>query len=346
MTHDSHMQLQGTEDYSHRVNVGEARKFFVVYLAFALPAASVYAATIALIVATKTYHQFIHRLRLYLAIAGLAHAVAIALEVSPADISRNDNSTVVVKSGWDWACTLFGAFGQYCSIFQTLVTAWISVYVFTLVAFYEQLKRRRHEVVGLVVVIFAPLLLTWEPLIGASYGLTGTACWISDDYGRNSSLGFTLSIALSLVPNTILTLASILLLVLASVLLAWAASKRNGYLRKQNRKALKQVLPLMLYPAAYFITYLVFLVLIVSGASDDATDVIVVSLLQTCSLVLMTSLLLHEKFRVNCKGMFSSLCRRAGSQHVILVSKASVSETSDVRTNIQHSENEMLINRV
>lgn len=332
---------------NRRISFGEARNLFVLYLTFALPAACVYGAAIALIVVTKTYRHLIHRLRLYLAVAGLAHAVTIALELSPVDISRYDNSTVMVKSGWDWACTLIGALAQYCSIFQTLVTAWISFYVLALVAFYEQLKKqRKHEIVGLAVVVFAPLLLTWEPFIGASYGLAGTSCWISDDYGRNTSLGYTLRIAVNLAPVTILTLVSIMLLVVAILLLSRNSGRRNGYLRKQNRKAMKQVLPLMLYPGAYFITYLVYLILILSDASDvtDVTDVIVVSLLQACSVVLLISLLLHEKFLSNCREWLSNLCRRAESQHVILVTTTSV--TSAVRNDVQHSENEALVHSV
>lgn len=325
--------MQDTEsdsDFRHRINVGEARKVVAVYLVFAILAASVYAIAIVLIVVTKTYRQFIYRLRLYLAIAGCAHAVAIALEIMPADIAnRPDNATVAVKSGWDKACTFFGAFGQYCSILQTLAIAWISFYVFMLITgFHERLKKRKYEVAGVVLVACVPALFTWEPFIGDSYGLTGTTCWIADSYERNSSLSQTLNIVSNVAPATLLVSVSVLLLVAANLVLVKNATKRDGLTRKQNWKAMRQLLPLMLYPIIYFLTYIVDSILIASRAAGDITDVIVVSLLQTCSFALLISLFLHSAFRSKCR----ALCLSRFSRYKML--ESIVSETTVIRSQI------------
>ena len=328
-----------SSDANVRIDVEEAKQFIAVYLAFAAPAAVVYIITIALILVTKTYRQFLQRLRLYLALAGLVHAAAIGLEVLPADISQPANTTVEVKRGWDWACMLFGAFGQYCSVLQTLVTAWISFYVFMLVAFHEQLKQRRHEAVGLFIVVSAPILLTWEPFIQRSYGLMGASCWISDGYGRNASLGSKFVIAVSLVPNTLMTLVSILLLTAANVLLIKGALRRSGYLRRQNWKALKEILPLMLYPTAYCLSFIVDLILIAADVPDAVIDATTVSLIQLCSLALLVSLFLHVNFLVHCRRACS--CR--GSQHVILPAVPSISDTTVGCKNVQQAEKDALI---
>ena len=312
----------------------------VVYVAFAVPATLAYVATIALIVATKSHRQFIHRLRLYLAIAGLLHAVAIALEVLPADISRPDDTTVRVKSGWDGACVFFGAFGQYCSILGTLVTSWISFYVFMLVTFQsEKLKQRKHEIVGLIFVLCVPLLLTWEPFIGGLYGLAGTSCWISDDYGRNTSLGSTMLIAVNSVPITLMTAVSILLLVAATVLLIRGAVRKKSYLRKQHWKALKGVIPLMLFPSAFCLSYVVGLIFIALDFLEGIADVVVVSLIQSCSFALLASLFLHANFHANCRTM----CSARGKQHEVLPDEMNYSETTPAYNSVQHKSKDLNI---
>lgn len=83
-----------------RSELGDVRSYIIVFLAFAVAATLVYTATVALIVVTKIYRHYVHRLTMYLAAAGLLHAVAIGLEVIPIDLSRPDNSTVSLRDNW------------------------------------------------------------------------------------------------------------------------------------------------------------------------------------------------------------------------------------------------------
>lgn len=125
----------------------------------------------------------------------------------------------------------------------------------------------------------------------------------------------------------------------ANLVLVKGALKRGGYWREHYWKALKHVLPLMLYPTAYFLTYMVKMILLAIYVSQRISYLIVASLLLACSFVLLVSLLLQEKFVSNCRLIFSSRCSRYGGLQSALAESI---DTTSIR-NLNNAESDGLI---
>ena len=286
-----------------RTTLGEVRSYIAVFLAFATAATLVYAATIALIILTKIKRHYTHRLQLYLAAAGLLHAIAIGLEVIPIDSDRPDNTTVSLRDNWGGVCVAIGFFAQYLTIFQTQVIVWISFYAFVLVALQRKLSQPKHEATFLLIVLLGSFLFAWEPFISHSYGQSGPSCWISDGVGRNSSLGPIFKLTVNVVPIFVMTFGGLVMLLVSSAILLRGSMKRDSPLRSKYRMALKELLPLLVYPTVYFVIIFVRIVVDFAYNFNDPTlnDVIFVSLLQTTSVALLLSVFMHGSVcRVIC----------------------------------------------
>ena len=286
-----------------RTTLGEVRSYIAVFLAFATAATLVYAATIALIILTKIKRHYTHRLQLYLAAAGLLHAIAIGLEVIPIDSDRPDNTTVSLRDNWGGVCVAIGFFAQYLTIFQTQVIVWISFYAFVLVALQRKLSQPKHEATFLLIVLLGSFLLAWEPFIHHSYGQSGPSCWISDGVGRNSSLGPIFKLTVNVVPIFAMTFGGLVMLLVSSAILLRGSMKRDSPLRSKYRMALKELLPLLVYPTVYFVIIFVRIIVDFAYNFNDPTlnDVIFVSLLQTTSVALLLSVFMHGSVcRVIC----------------------------------------------
>ena len=85
----------------------------LIYLntAFAVIGCLAALSAVLLILLTKAYHQYVHRLQLYLAILCLGFAAAVGLETLP--VSTDVNATVTVREGWGDACVAIGCIVQY-----------------------------------------------------------------------------------------------------------------------------------------------------------------------------------------------------------------------------------------
>ena len=128
--------------------------------------------TIALVLVTKSYHVFVHRLTAYLAVPVCLLTFAFLL---PIGAIRVDGESVTYVST---LCTIAGFLVQYIVWVETAVSCWINVYVFVLAMFGVQMNKQKHEVAGVVLSIFLPLLLSWEPIVQNLYGPAGAWCWI------------------------------------------------------------------------------------------------------------------------------------------------------------------------
>lgn len=286
---------------SSGISVALAKQYVAVHSFFAIAATLVYGSTALMVLAAKAHRMYIHRLTLYLAIAGSLHAFWMGLEVLPTDLSLPDNSTVAVRPGWYGACVFFAFTAQYLSFSKALVMVWICLYVFWLVVFGQQKKQRRHEVTGALVVLLVPALFTWEPFLRHSYGLEGAVCWITGDYDQgNSSFGYIVKMAFSIVPHCLLSFAGMVLIVAAILSLSKEVlCKKNSYTARHHCKALSEVLPLVAYPCVY---YLIFVSRVVISFSDESVDAgvnnaVATCLVQSSSVVLLVSLFMHASYR-------------------------------------------------
>ena len=289
--------------------VGTAKMIASLYSSFAALATIMYVIAIVLIIKTRAYQKFIHRLTLYLCFGGLFRALSLGFEVVPVDLEQSpDSSPAAVRAGWDAVCALSGFLVQYSGLLQTSIVVWISVYLFVTVLFPKRIEQRskRHEVAGLVAVVLAPLLLAWEPFLTHSYGLWGTICWIKDNpcHINDTSLEYNAVYALWLVsvPHVTLTQLSLLLMGLALLALSRRVYKKILKHRYHHWYAIKEIAPLMLYPIVYSAIFFGRMVGLLAGNSSTLFGEVTVCLIQLCSATLPLSLLVRSSVR-------SALCR-------------------------------------
>ncbi|KAL5474728.1 hypothetical protein EMCRGX_G026715 [Ephydatia muelleri] len=239
---------------SNCTTVREVKPIITMYSVFSVAATLFYVAAIGIIVKKKLHRQFIHRLSVYLALGGLLRAMAIWISVMPVDIQQPDDSNVSVRDGWMGVCSFGGFLNQYTGFIQTFTVVWLAIYIFFGVVYLKQLTQRKYELAGLATIVLAPLLLTWEPLIYTSYGLSTTICWIAvpSCYTQNNAATYYV-LLISAIPQIILTQFGLFIMSIAMISLL-----RKIYLKFYEHHywlAMKEILPLMLFPLLYSLVF-------------------------------------------------------------------------------------------
>ena len=268
-------------------------------------------ATIVLIFSLKIHRQYIHRLQLYIAIFCCLFNAALAVEIIPVDTS---GPCVTVKRGWNKACIAFGFTSQYFGYAKSFSMLWVCWYVFMLAMFKVQVKR---EMAGIMVVLILPSLFSWIPFFHRSYGLNGVWCWIKDDAISNHSFyGGTLQSGLVAGTDLVVHLVSTVMIVAVGVMFCKGAYAHNSILKHQHVLALKEVLPLLVYPSIDCMGAIVVAVktgyfIAVHGHSENSylIQMVAIAVIQVSTVLLPLSLLLHPSVR-------SLACPR--KQHKIL----------------------------
>ena len=168
--------------------------------------------SILIVLATRSYRRFVHRLYLYLAVAG-------------AWISIGQFAYWGRTEGYVIYWVTHFAYGLLCYSF---LIAWVGVYVFVLVVCRVQLKR---EKLILLAVLFAPVTLCWVPATVFGLRWNTVAC----DAG------------LALVPIAVVIvlvcLVSIAALVVVIATLFRGIFGKGAMFPVYHRKALKEVMP-------------------------------------------------------------------------------------------------------
>ena len=281
-----------------------------LYSIFASISVLFYVTAIVLIVKARAYRLFLHRLTLYLAIGGILRSLAYMLQVLPVEVNPQDGHTVELRKGWGGACVFGGFMIQYMGFVQAFTVTWTCCYLFGLVMFQKQWKQLKHETAGLAIIVFAPFLFTWEPFVTDSYGLLGTRCWIKNrDCSDQYDLTFVYQMAINVVPNFLL-----LVLCLSLLTAAVASLTRNALakvLMSQHWLAIKEILPLAIYPLCYMLVVSGRLLALVVGKYTNDVGHSFMALSQLCSLTLPVSLLLRSNLR-------RSLCSRKKEEHMPL----------------------------
>ena len=304
----------GSNASSNCFTTGDAKTTIAVFSTFGAIAFLFYIATILLIFTSRLYRVFAHRLTLYLAIGGLLRAVTLWLTVVPLDIQLPENHSASLRdgSGWESLCVLGGFLTQYSVFLQTFTVVWICAYVFVAVVLQKQLQALKHEIIGLVTVLSAPLMFTWEPFVTNSYGLTGTRCWIKNSVCDSyDSRALIYGLVIHVVPHLLLTLTGLVLLITAIISLARKVSVKSPKpIDRLYCVTMKGILPLMVYPLFYSLIYLMSVISLIWKTNHHFLNVtgtvVFVSLIQMCSCLLLLSLVLGPRFRGN-------LCLRARS---------------------------------
>lgn len=279
--------------------------------------------TIVLIAVTRTYRTQIHRLRLYLAVACLLFAVTLGFETLPVDFNKSNGAvSVTVRQGWNGACTAVGFFAQYFAYSKTLAIVWVSFYIFAVAILKKELHKPSREIAGVLTVFLLPALITWVPLVGNTYGLTGTWCWIRSTCNASYPLGTPFQLGLSLVPAALLHMVSLTFIVPVILLFCKrAVTTANGrHKRQQNFEALKETAPLLVYPTLYSLLvmadtlYTICLEAGLPSSQFDVAEMTIISLYQLFALALPASFLLHP----SVQRILASRCGKSLDESIAL----------------------------
>ena len=287
------------DNQSNCTSVSTARIILTVYLTSSGVATIFYLAAVYLIIKTRIYKQLIHRLALYLSIGGLFRAVANMFRVIPVDVGQPDSSTAALRggNGWNGLCVFGAVFTQYTGFVQTFTVVWICVYIFLIAVFSKRLGEKRHETLGVVIIIFGPALFIWEPFVTNSYGFDDVGCGIKDatcPEDVNPALGYKLG--LNVVPQLLMTLVGLGLL-LISIIVLTAKARRTRNMHGLSQSAVLKIWPLAIYPFLYSLIYVGRMVGLAVNEDTNVSDVGTLSLLQAASAVVPISLVVHYEVR-------------------------------------------------
>ena len=245
-------------------------------------------ATIILFVVVKAYRSYVHRLTLYLAITSLFFAVSLGISMAPIN---TDRLPISPRNGWGDTCIAFGFLTQYFVYSSTLATLWLCANVFALSVFNVKIGKRgcTCEVGGYLVIFFVPCLVFWIPILNNSFGQTSVWCWI-----RCVPQVGSLTFAASLGPLLALYLISVVMVFV--VVVKFLIELKRGHVRDAHKAALKEVLPLLIYPGMYSVVFGVA-VFAPLYFSNGLTISIFRAVIQAIRILLPISFLLHPSIR-------------------------------------------------
>ncbi len=130
---------------------------------------------IAVIIALRQYHTFVHRLLVYLLVVASFHGVISGFEMAP---THHNSREIEVRHGLKPMCSAIGFAVQVTESQFLMVCTWILVFLVLLVVFRYRANSKRHEIAGLMISLGLPLTFNWLPFINNLYGLAGPWCWI------------------------------------------------------------------------------------------------------------------------------------------------------------------------
>ncbi|KAL5481405.1 hypothetical protein EMCRGX_G021554 [Ephydatia muelleri] len=270
--------------------------------------------TIVMVLLSKAYRSYIHRLTLYLAISSLFAALSTGITVLPVDTSSVPTLSLRQGSGWNDTCVTFAFLVQYFTFSSTFATLWISSNVFALVTCRMLLNQRRCDIAGLLFTFVLPLLVAWIPFIGDTFGLTTVWCWVKDRCykGPDYSVGFQFGATVG--PVFIMYLGSLVLIMIISAKFIAGSLGKRGNLRHKHWEVLKELMPLVIYALACCVVYVfglfssLYFVLYDKHHGAVAVAVVTCSL-QTVRLLLPIVVLLHPSVKQPIAATYRGLVR-------------------------------------
>ena len=223
----------------------------------------------------ELYVLFAYRLALYHVITGLLSGMACVLEaVSILYYDRPDSDDPPS------ACIAIAFTIQYCVWMKLCFTFWVTFHLFSYAVCYRNLKRL--ELLYVLTSLIIPMIVSVIPLATGSYGLAGSWCWIRTCTGSSAEkyAGLVEQFALWYAPSiALLFLDCIVVVVMVGVLSYRTFVERKG--RKEallvtkrplRESALRQLLPLLVYPVTWCLLSIPPLVDRVLGAMSVRLD--------------------------------------------------------------------------
>ena len=208
---------------------------------------------VILVVAKRLYELFAYRLALYHVVTGLLSGAACVLEAL---------SLLYYPPSSDYpptACIAVAFTIQYLVWMKLCFTFWVTFHLFSYAVFYKNLKK--FELVYVLTALLVPAVVSIIPFTTGSYGLAGSWCWIQTctSGSEENKAGVIEQFALWYVPSIVLLfLDCVVVVVMVAVLSCRTFVERKGrkeallvMKRPLQQSALKQLLPLLVYPVTW-----------------------------------------------------------------------------------------------
>ena len=222
----------------------------------------------------RLYKRIVHRLVIYQLLSAIMFSLVCSAELSFLNYDYNDSS-MMMKA-------LCGAVGFLVSVtigIKFIITFWLTFYLFMFAVFSKDLYYL--ELLYVITSIIIPILFDWIPFVNNLYGVAGAWCWIKDWDGNCPNnkimLGTIEQYAFEYAPGGLLFLIDLILIIVTIGVLLYRsycrpvkeAAEYDPLLERQakgQKKAFKEILPLMLYPIIFMILFLPSLIQRIYGA--------------------------------------------------------------------------------
>ena len=222
----------------------------------------------------RLYKRFVHRLVIYQLLSAIMFSLMCSAELSFLNYDYNDNS-MMMKA-------LCGAVGFLVSVtieIKFLITFWLTFYLFMFAVFSKDLYHL--ELLYVITSIGIPVICDWIPFVNGLYGVAGAWCWIKNwkgDCANDKMLLGTIEQYMFLyAPGMALLFVDLLMIIVTIGVLLYRsycrpvkeAAEYDPLLERQaekQKKAFKEILPLILYPIIFIILFLPSLIQRIYGA--------------------------------------------------------------------------------
>ena len=238
------------EDQKNRLLISNACCAFVSFL-FCL-------VTVSVVFAMKLHKHFIYRLAMYQIVSSMLVTITEVLYLTLLDYHNDEFQ--------DIACQITAFLLEYTAWMKATSTTCLIFHLFCLAVFLRDF--RRLEVFYLVLPLCLPALISWIPFVNHSYGESGAWCWIKSwkgDCVKEKYLeGIIEQFALWYGPLFLFLSIGIVSVLIILVVLIWRGFKNRAPIEEQealitnheresNKKALKELIPLLIYPAIFYL---------------------------------------------------------------------------------------------
>lgn len=210
----------------------------------------------------RLYKRFVHRLVVYQILSAIIFSLVCSAEFS---FLNYDGSSSIMR-------ILCGAVGFLIIVtieIKFLITFWLTFYLFMFAVFSKDLCHL--EPLYVITSVGIPILFDWIPFVNGLYGPVGGWCslknWEGDCVKEMMLLGTIEQYAFVYVPGAVLFLIDHIMIIVTIAVLLYRSycrpvkvtAEHDPLLERQaekQKKAFKEILPLILYPIIFLILFL------------------------------------------------------------------------------------------
>ena len=254
--------MNGTNECKNESSVSDEYRKLILLSAGSEALLSVVTAALAVIVVACILgycKYFVYRLAVYQVLSSLFESASMALILAELD----------EKSGYfNVMCQAEAFLLEYTNWVKTLFTLCLSIHLFIYTVYLKNLQRL--EYLYIVISMCLPLLQAWVPFIHSNYGLAGAWCfiksWKDNCAQEKDDEGIIEQFALYFGPMMVCIVVCIILcfitvFVMVKRLHSFSSDHEQLFIESNEnvtkKEALKQIIPLLLYPALYSVLVLV-----------------------------------------------------------------------------------------